>query len=216
MYRNMNGNLNEFTKSGFTRLLRPFEHSTADIMKITRAFSIAMKAHSGQVKKGNKTEPYINHPLRVALILTEEIHEYDIDLICAAILHDTLEVNANHSMNSPVSTANRGATSEARIRDELGEPIYSIVKTLAKPLAKSNEKDRILGEYFRNIAKSPEDVRYIKLADRLDNIRNLKNAIQKDRILRYKEETQKYIIPIAENTDEKFVFKLSIALYELK
>lgn len=212
----MNGNLNEFTKSGFTRLLRPFEHSTADIMKITRAFSIAMKAHSGQVKKGSKTEPYINHPLRVALILTEEIHEYDIDLICAAILHDTLGINANHSMSSPVSAANSGATSEARIRDDLGEPIYSIVKTLTKPQAKSNEKDRILGEYFRNIAKSPEDVRYIKLADRLDNIRNLKNAIQKDRILRYKEETQKYIIPIAENTDEKFVFKLSIALYELK
>ena len=216
MYCNMNGNLNEFTKSGFTRLLRPFEHSTADIMKITRAFSIAMKAHSGQVKKGNKTEPYINHPLRVALILTEEIHEYDIDLICAAILHDTMGINANHSMSSPVSDANSGATSEARIRNELGEPIYSIVKTLAKPLAKSNEKVRILDEYFRNIAKSPEDVRYIKLADRLDNIRNLKNAIQKDRILRYKEETQKYIIPIAENTDEKFVFKLSIALYELK
>jgi guanosine-3',5'-bis(diphosphate) 3'-pyrophosphohydrolase len=212
----MNGNLNEFTKSGFTRLLRPFEHSTADIMKITRAFSIAMKAHSGQVKKGNKTEPYINHPLRVALILTEEIHDYDIDLICAAILHDTLEINANHSTSSPVSAANSRATSEARIRDELGEPIYSVVKTLAKPLAKSNEKDRILGEYFRNIAKSPEVVRYIKLADRLDNIRNLKSAIQKDRVLRYKEETQKYIIPIAENTDEKFVFKLSIALYELK
>lgn len=216
MYCNMNGNLNEFTKSGFTRLLRPFEHSTSDIMKITRAFSIAMKAHSGQVKKGNKTEPYINHPLRVALILTEEIHEYDIDIICAAILHDTLGINANHGMSSPVSDSSSGATSEARIRNELGEPIYSIVKTLAKPLAKSNEKDRILGEYFRNIAKSPEDVRYIKLADRLDNIRNLKNAIQKDRILRYKEETQKYIIPIAENTDEKFVFKLSIALYELK
>jgi (p)ppGpp synthase/HD superfamily hydrolase len=216
MYCDMNGNLDEFTKSGFTRLLRPFEHSTADIIKIIRAFSIAMKAHSGQVKKGNKTEPYINHPLRVALILTEEIHEYDIDIICAAILHDTLGINANHNMSNPVSDTNSGATLEARIRNELGEPIYSIVKTLAKPLAKSNEKDRILSEYFRNIAKSPEDVRYIKLADRLDNIRNLKNAIQKDRILRYKEETQKYIIPIAENTDEKFVFKLSIALYELK
>jgi hypothetical protein len=44
----------------------------------------------------------------------------------------------------------------------------------------------------------------------------LKNAIQKDRVLRYKEETQKYVVPIAENTDEKFVFKLSVALYELK
>jgi (p)ppGpp synthase/HD superfamily hydrolase len=211
----MIGNLNGFTKSGFTRLLRPFEHSTGDIMKITRAFSIAMKAHSGQVKKGNKTEPYINHPLRVALILTEEIHEYDIDLICAAILHDTLGINASASISSPVSAVN-SSTSEARIRDEFGERVYGIVKTLTKPLPKSDENDRILGEYFRNISRSPEDVRYIKLADRLDNIRNLKNAIQKDKVLRYKEETQKYVIPIAENTDEKFVFKLSVALYELK
>lgn len=216
MYCNMNGNLNEFTRSGFARLLRPFEHSTADIMKITRAFSIAMKGHSGQVKKGNKTEPYINHPLRVALILTEEIHEYDVDLICAAILHDTLGINANAGMTSPVSIVNSGPTSEARIKDEFGEPVYGMVKTLAKPLVKSDEKNRILGEYFRNIARSPEYVRYIKLADRLDNIRNLKNATQKDRVLRYKEETQRYIIPIAENTDEKFVFKLSVALYELK
>jgi (p)ppGpp synthase/HD superfamily hydrolase len=211
----MIGNLNGFTKSGFTRLLRPFEHSTGDIMKITRAFSIAMKAHSGQVKKGNKTEPYINHPLRVALILTEEIHEYDIDLICAAILHDTLGINASASISSPASAVN-SSTSEARIRDEFGERVYGIVKTLTKPLPKSDENDRILGEYFRNISRSSEDVRYIKLADRLDNIRNLKNAIQKDKVLRYKEETQKYVIPIAENTDEKFVFKLSVALYELK
>jgi (p)ppGpp synthase/HD superfamily hydrolase len=212
----MIGNLNEFTKSGFTRLLRPFEHSIGDIMRITRAFSIAMKAHSGQVKKGNKTEPYINHPLRVALILTEEIHEYDIDLICAAILHDTLGINANASINSLVSTDNSNASSEARIRDEFGGRVYSIVKTLTIPLTKGDDKDRILGEYFRNIARSPEDVRYINLADRLDNIRNLKNAIQKDKVLRYKEETQKYVIPIAENTDEKFVFKLSVALYELR
>jgi hypothetical protein len=34
--------------------------------------------------------------------------------------------------------------------------------------------------------------------------------------LRYKEETQKYIIPIAEKTDDNIVFKLSVALYELK
>jgi (p)ppGpp synthase/HD superfamily hydrolase len=217
MYSNMIGNLNEFTKSGFTRLLRPFENSTGDIMKITRAFSIAIKAHSGQVKKGNKIEPYINHPLRVALILTEEIHEYDIDLVCAAILHDTLGINADSNMSNPENTASSiRASSEARIKDEFGERVYSIVRTLAKPSAKYEEKDRILGEYFRNIARSTEDVRYIKLADRLDNIRSLKNAIQKDRVLRYKEETQKYVVPIAENTDEKFVFKLSVALYELK
>lgn len=213
----MIGGINDFTKSGFTRLLKPFENSIDDILKVTRAFSIAIKVHSGQVKKGNKIEPYINHPLRVALILTEELHEYDIDLVCAAILHDTLGVNAGTGTTNPKNqTDSQRDILEARLKNEFGERVYCIVTTLAKPLAKSEEKERILGEYFKNIARGPEDVRYIKLADSLDNIRSLKNAIQKDKVLRYKEETEKYIVPIAERTDEKLVFKLSIALYELK
>jgi (p)ppGpp synthase/HD superfamily hydrolase len=213
----MIGGINDFTKSGFTRLLKPFENSIGDILKITRAFSIAIKVHSGQVKKGNKIEPYINHPLRVALILTEELHEYDIDLVCAAILHDTLGISADSSTTNPKNqTDSQRDILETRLKNEFGERVYCIVTTLAKPLAKSEEKERILGEYFKNIARGPEDVRYIKLADRLDNIRSLKNAIQKDKVLRYKEETEKYIVPIAERTDEKLVFKLSIALYELK
>ena len=93
----MTGSINDFTKLGFNRLLKPFENSIADVMKITRAFSIAIQVHSGQLKKGNKVEPYINHPLRVALILTEELHDYDTDLICAAILHDSLGIDGKPS-----------------------------------------------------------------------------------------------------------------------
>lgn len=214
MYINMTGSIDDFAKSGFTRLLKPFENSIGDIMKITRAFSIAIQVHSGQLKRGNKVEPYINHPLRVALILTEELHEYDIDLICAAILHDTLSrVEKGNSENDAIR---KRASLEVRLKDGFGERVYGIVNTLAKPSAKSEDKERVLGEYYRNIAVGSEDVRYIKLADRLDNIRSLKNATQKDKVLRYKEETQKYVVPIAEKTDEKFVFKLSVALYELK
>jgi (p)ppGpp synthase/HD superfamily hydrolase len=202
----MKWSLNDFTKSGFTKLLKPFENSIDDVMKITRAFSIATKVHAGQFKKGNKIEPYINHPLRVALILTEELRINDIDLVCAALLHDTLEkdTNNNHSLL------------QDRLKKQFGERVYNIVYTLSKPKVKNDEKERILGQYFQNIARGSEDVRYIKLADRLDNIRNLKNAIHRDKVLRYKEETQKYVVPIAEKTDEKFVFKLSVALYELK
>lgn len=214
MYINMTGSIDDFAKSGFTRLLKPFENSIGDIMKITRAFSIAIQVHSGQLKRGNKVEPYINHPLRVALILTEELHEYDIDLICAAILHDTL--SRVEKGNSENNAGRKRASLEVRLKDGFGERVYGIVNTLAKPSAKSEDKERVLGEYYRNIAVGSEDVRYIKLADRLDNIRSLKNATQKDKVLRYKEETQKYVVPIAEKTDEKFVFKLSVALYELK
>jgi (p)ppGpp synthase/HD superfamily hydrolase len=212
---NMTGSINDFTKLGFNRLLKPFENSIADVMKITRAFSIAIQVHSGQLKKGNKVEPYINHPLRVALILTEELHEYDTDLICAAILHDSLGIDSKPS-DSEDTVERKKDSIEARLRNEFGGRVYSIVSTLAKPSSKSEEKERVLGEYFKNIASGSQDVRYIKLADRLDNIRGLKNAMQKDKVQRYKEETQKYVVPIAEKTDEKLVFKLSVALYELK
>ena len=202
----MKWTLDEFTKPAFAKLLKPFENSIDDVLSITRAFSMATKAHRGQFKKGNIFEPYINHPLRVALILTDEIHIYDLDLICAALLHDILEKDplANDSLLGN------------RLRLQFGERVYNIVHALSKPKIKNDDKHRILGEYFHNIAKGSEDVRYIKLADRLDNVRTLKNAPQRNKILRYKEETQKYVVPIAEKTDEKFVFKLSVALYELK
>jgi (p)ppGpp synthase/HD superfamily hydrolase len=70
--------------------------------------------------------------------------------------------------------------------------------------------------YFENISKSSKTSRLIKLADRLDNVRFFKNIITKEKAIRYKVETQKYVVPIAEQTDETLAFKLSVALYEIK
>lgn len=195
--------LNDFTKSAFSKLLKPFENSMDDIIKITRAFSLSAKVHIGQFSKGNKIEPYINHPLRVALILTEELKTYDIDLVCAALLHDTIEKSNNITIND-------------QLRKEAGEHVYTIVYALTRPKTENEQKEKTQEEYFQNIAKSSKSIRYVKIAERLDNIRTMKNSTHKEMVLRYKEETQKYIIPIAEKTDEKLVFKLSVALYELK
>jgi (p)ppGpp synthase/HD superfamily hydrolase len=201
----MKWTLNDFTKLGFAKLLKPFDNSIEDVIKTTRAFGIATKAHIGQFRGEDKVEPYINHPLRVALILTEELHKYNVDLVCAALLHDTIEKGSNNK-----------TISEDQLKKGFGEYIYNIVHTVTKPKVRDEEKEKSLYEYFQNITKGSEAIRYIKLADQLDNIRSLKNSIHKDKILRYKEETQKYIIPIARQTDEKLVFKLSVALYELK
>ena len=70
--------------------------------------------------------------------------------------------------------------------------------------------------YFENISKGSKMSRFIKLADRLDNARFLKNDRKKEKALRYKEETPKYILPLAEKTDDTMALKLSIALYEIK
>jgi (p)ppGpp synthase/HD superfamily hydrolase len=203
----MKWNINDFTKSGFSTLLKPYENSIIDLTKITKAFSLAMKAHAGQYRNSRKIEPHINHSLRVALILTEELRIFDVDLICAALLHDILEKKLS-----------KQADCKSILRSEFGDDVCNIVTTVTRPILHDSDITKVdtLDKYFEGIANGSKSIRYIKLADRLDNIRSLKSTFHKYQMNRYKEETLKYLIPIAENTDEKMVLKLSVALYELK
>jgi GTP pyrophosphokinase len=182
----------DFPKAGFARLLKSFE-STEDVVKITRAFGLATKIHKGQIF--NKNEPYINHPLRVAMILAEELQIRDPDLACGAILHDA---------------------SDAPEEDlkECGERVFSVVRAAEEPKVNHEEKEKALELYFRKISQAPKDARYVKVADRLDIVRAMKG--QAFKAARYKEETEKYVMPLALATDDKLAFKLSVALYELK
>lgn len=182
--------MNSDLKAGFTRLLRSFDDNPDDVVQITRAFGLATKAHKGQ-HSVNKYEYYIGRSLRVALILAEELKIHDTDLVCAALLHD------------------------ARLPDEdlkeFGDRVYSTLNTID-----SWVREKTSEEYFARMTKASKDTRYIKLAERLDDIRSMKGESFKEKVTRYKEETQKYVIPIATATDDKLAFKLSVALYELK
>jgi len=200
----MNWNLNEFTKNAFAKLVKEFEENTDDVVKITKAFSTAADLHSGQSRDGSK-EPYINHPLKVALILSDELKIRDVDLICAALLHDILQ-KGNNSDTDKLD----------QIKKNFGENVYYIVQTLTEHPSTNDNRQQSLESYFQSISKSPKTLRVVELADRLDNVRFFKNAVKKDKTIRYKEETQKYVVPIAEQTDESLAFKLSVALYEIK
>jgi (p)ppGpp synthase/HD superfamily hydrolase len=200
----MNWSLNEFTKIAFSRLVKQFEDNTDDVVKITRAFSTAGELLSGQSRNGTK-EPYINHALKVALILSDELKIHDVDTICAALLHDVVE---------------RGSDLDRAkidyLKENFGDDVSLIVQTLTEPQSAKENRDQSLETYFENISKSSKTSRLIKLADRLDNVRFFKNLITKEKAMRYKVETQKYVVPIAEQTDETLAFKLSVALYEIK
>lgn len=182
----------DFPKDGFAKLLKSFD-STEDVVKLTRAFGFATKVHRGQLF--NKSEPYINHPLRVAMILVDELQMRDSELACAALLHDAWEVHDEELK-------------------EYGERIPYIVRAAEEPKPKPEEKEKALEQYFRKISQAPKDARYVKLADRLDSVRAMKGHALK--AARYKEETEKYITPLALATDDRLAFKLSVALYELK
>ena len=63
--------------------------SEEELFKVRKAYKIAEQIHGGVVRESG--EPYIIHPLSVAINLINEMDVYDVDTICAALLHDTIE-----------------------------------------------------------------------------------------------------------------------------
>lgn len=134
-------------------------HPDADLTKIRRAYEIARDAHKDQKRKSG--EPYIIHPLCVAIILAEL--EMDKDTIVAGILHDVVE--------DTVMT-------DDELKDIFGEQVALMVDGVTKLTQLNWDADKVemqaenLRKMFVAMAK---DIRVIiiKLADRLHNMRTL-------------------------------------------
>lgn len=196
----MKSRMYDSTKLNFIKLLKLFEDSIEDVVAITRAFSIAYVIHRGKFYDNIRSEPYINHTLRVALILASELKIKDKDVIIAAILHDAFEKTYTNPFEADL------------LKKIIGDKALNLIFSTTKFNIKNMESN----EYCKLVLKSSKFVRYLILANRLDSIRILKSSIHKDKIQRFKKETQEYFLPIANLTDDNLVFKLSVAMYELK
>ena len=134
-------------------------HPSADVTQIEKAYNLAKKAHGEQKRKSG--EPYIIHPLWVAIILADL--EMDKETIIAALLHDVVEDTQ---------------IGEDYIKEEFGEEVALLVDGVTKLGRVSYSADKLelqaenLRKMFLAMAK---DIRVIiiKLADRLHNMRTL-------------------------------------------
>ena len=152
-----------------------------DKKSITKAYLFAYEKHFGQ--KRHTGEDYIVHPLNVAYILAELNADYQ--TICAALLHDTIE---------------DCEVTKEEVADEFSLEIATLVDGVTKinKLNFSGDNEAILANHRKILVGLTEDVRilFIKLADRLHNMRTLWILGEKKQKENAKE-TLEILVPIA-------------------
>ncbi len=153
-----------------------------DRAKVERAYCFAAEKHAEQKRRSG--EMYINHPVEVAIILAEL--NLDSDVVCAALLHDTVEDTE---------------TSLADVSAIFGETVADLVDGVTK--LTNIEVDSMDEKQALNLRKMflamSRDIRVIivKLADRLHNMRTLA-ALREDRRLFKARETMDVYAPLAD------------------
>lgn len=178
-------------------------HPSDDISLIEKAYKVADKAHKEQVRKSG--EPYIIHPLGVAIILADL--ELDKETIAAGLLHDVVEDTI---------------LTDEEIRNEFGEDVALLVDGVTKlekiPLSSGgNDNDTKLEMQAENLRKMflamAKDIRVImiKLADRLHNMRTLKH-MPPEKQQRIAKETLEIYAPIAQRLG---ISKIKVELDDL-
>ena len=158
-------------------------HPSTDVSLIEKAYKLAVEAHGDQRRKSG--EPYIIHPLWVAIILADL--EMDKETIAAGMLHDVVEDTK---------------FTEEDIRKEFGAEVALLVDGVTKlgRLSYSSDKLEVQAENLRKMFLAmAKDIRVIiiKLADRLHNMRTLQfmtPAKQKEKA----KETMDIYAPIAQ------------------
>ncbi len=153
-----------------------------NVAMVLRAYEVGDSAHEGQVRRSG--EPYILHPVAVARILAGM--RMDHQTLVAAILHDTIE--------------DTELTEEALV-DEFGEEVGKLVDGVTKlDKMKFRTRAEADAESFRKLLLAmSRDLRviFIKLADRLHNMRTISHMSPASR-RRVSRETLEIYAPIAE------------------
>lgn len=164
---------------------------------IRKAYDFAYAKHKNQTRESG--EPYINHPLAVAMILAN-LHA-DANTICAGLLHDTIEDTG---------------TSKEEITREFNEDIANLVEGVTNItnitfFAKDKQNNANLRKLLLGMSK---DIRIIiiKLADRLHNMRTLEYKKNLDKQQKKSSETIKFYAPIAKHLG---IYDLGVELEDI-
>ena len=153
----------------------------ADVELVRRAYAFSEKAHAGQTRRSG--EPYLQHPLAVAGVLT--MLRSDVTAVAAGLLHDTLE----DTLATP-----------DQLEKEFGKDVVHLVDGVTKigKIQFRNYEEKQAENFRKMVLSMADDIRVvlIKLADRLHNMRTLEH-LQEARRKQIGQETLEIYAPLA-------------------
>ncbi|MCB1761033.1 MAG: bifunctional (p)ppGpp synthetase/guanosine-3',5'-bis(diphosphate) 3'-pyrophosphohydrolase [Gammaproteobacteria bacterium] len=128
-----------------------------ELRLLSSALVFAARKHRDQRRKDKPASPYINHPIALMDVLVSEAGIDQIEILCAAILHDTVEDTE---------------TTEEELQQHFGDSISNIVMEVTD--------DKQLGKQERKAAQVSHaptlsiEAKAVKLADKISNLRDLR------------------------------------------
>ena len=127
-----------------------------ELALLFRALAFAAHKHRDQRRKDAQASPYINHPIALADVLVNEAGVTDVEVLCAALLHDTVEDTA---------------TTPEELRELFGARVAGIVAEVTddKTLPKE-ERKRLQVEHAPRLSA---EAKLVKLADKICNVRDV-------------------------------------------
>jgi guanosine-3',5'-bis(diphosphate) 3'-pyrophosphohydrolase len=127
-----------------------------DLALLLQALAFAAHKHRDQRRKDAEASPYINHPIALADVLVNEGGVTDVNVLCAALLHDTVEDTA---------------TTHAELVNAFGTGIAGIVAEVTDDTSLPKlERKRLQVEQAASISR---EARLVKLADKICNLRDI-------------------------------------------
>lgn len=132
------------------------ENTVSPLGAFAKAVAFAAEKHRNQRRKDTEASPYINHPIALANVLANEGSVDDVTVLCAAVLHDTIEDTD---------------TTAKELADIFGDKVTSIVLEVTddKSLAKAVRKE----EQVRHAPLISPEAKLVKLADKICNLRDI-------------------------------------------
>lgn len=127
-----------------------------DLALLLKALAFAAHKHRDQRRKDRRQSPYINHPIGLAYVLVKDGGVTDIEVLCAALLHDTIEDTS---------------TTKEEIRRAFGSRISRVVQEVTDNKRLSKKQRKRL--QVQRASRLSREAKLVKLADKICNVRDV-------------------------------------------